>query len=136
MERADALYVGNMLSGELTAQEHLGTLVADWAGLRGIEAVKVEAACASGAAAVRMGYLAVASGMHDFVDGLRRGKDHRRRCEKRPTPLGAPAQTPSTRQSGHDDAGMAGLLMRRYMYEFGVQHEDFAPFPSTPTPTR
>ena len=50
MERVDALYVGNMLSGELTGQEHLGALVADFAGLRGIEAVKVEAACGSGAA--------------------------------------------------------------------------------------
>jgi acetyl-CoA C-acetyltransferase len=58
--RADALYVGNMLSGELTGQEHLGALIADFAGLRGIEAFKVEAACGSGAAALRMGYVAVA----------------------------------------------------------------------------
>jgi acetyl-CoA C-acetyltransferase len=42
----DALYVGNMLSGLLTGQEHLGALIADFVGLRGIEAVKVEAACA------------------------------------------------------------------------------------------
>ena len=47
IERADALYVGNMLSGELVGQEHLGALVADFVGLRGIEAVKVEAACGS-----------------------------------------------------------------------------------------
>jgi acetyl-CoA C-acetyltransferase len=50
VRRADALYVGNMLSGALAGQEHLGALVADFAGLRGIEALKVEAACASGAA--------------------------------------------------------------------------------------
>jgi len=47
-ERVDALYVGNMLSGLLTGQEHLGALIADFVGLRGIEAVKVEAACGSG----------------------------------------------------------------------------------------
>ena len=58
---------GNMLSGELTAQEHLGTLLADWGGLGGAEAFKIEAADASGAAAVRQGYLAVASGVHDFI---------------------------------------------------------------------
>jgi acetyl-CoA C-acetyltransferase len=29
IETADALYVGNMLSGLLTGQEHLGALVAD-----------------------------------------------------------------------------------------------------------
>ncbi|HAL60859.1 MAG TPA: thiolase domain-containing protein, partial [Chloroflexi bacterium] len=27
IDRADALYVGNMLSGELTGQEHLATLI-------------------------------------------------------------------------------------------------------------
>ncbi len=67
VERVDALYVGNMLSGELTGQEHLGALVADFAGLRGVEAVKVEAACGSGAAALRLGYVAVAGGLADVV---------------------------------------------------------------------
>ncbi len=55
IERADALFVGNMLSGSLLDQEHLGTLVADFCGLHGIEAAKVEAACASGAAALGVG---------------------------------------------------------------------------------
>src|SRR5512136_2866132 len=64
---ADALYVGNMLSGALNGQEHLGALIADFVGLRGIEAMKVEAACGSGAAAVRVGAMAVASGMHELV---------------------------------------------------------------------
>ena len=54
-ETADMLYVGNMLAGAIAGQEHLGALIADEAGLRGIEAAKVEAACASGAAAVRAG---------------------------------------------------------------------------------
>jgi acetyl-CoA C-acetyltransferase len=53
--RVDSLYIGNMLSGELTGQEHLGALISDFVGLRGIEAVKIEAACGSGAAALRMG---------------------------------------------------------------------------------
>jgi acetyl-CoA C-acetyltransferase len=67
VEHVDALYVGNMLSGELTGQEHIGALVADFAGLRGVEAVKVEAACGSGAAALRLGYIAVAGGLADVV---------------------------------------------------------------------
>ncbi len=41
----------------LSAQAHLGALVADFAGLTGIEAVTVEAAGASGGGALRMGYL-------------------------------------------------------------------------------
>jgi acetyl-CoA C-acetyltransferase len=67
VERADALFVGNMLSGSLLDQEHLGALVADFCGLHGIEAAKIEAACASGAAALRVGAMAVASGFHDIV---------------------------------------------------------------------
>ena len=61
------LFVGNMLSGQLASQENLGALIADYAGLRGIEAFKIEAACASGAAAVRMAWLAVAGGACDIA---------------------------------------------------------------------
>jgi len=67
LKQVDALYVGNMLSGEIAAQEHLGALIADFVGLRGIEAYKVEAACCSGAAALRIGYIAVAGGLQDIV---------------------------------------------------------------------
>ncbi|MCP4428307.1 MAG: thiolase domain-containing protein, partial [Chloroflexi bacterium] len=59
----DAIYVGNMLAGALSQQNHLGALVADFAGLRGIEAVTVEAADASGGAALRQAVLAVKSGL-------------------------------------------------------------------------
>ena len=41
--RPEALFVGNMLAGELSRQEHLGALVADYAGLP-VERDKVRAA--------------------------------------------------------------------------------------------
>src|SRR5438128_1673131 len=63
--RPEALFVGNMLAGELSGQEHLGALVADYAGLRGVEAATIEAAGASGGAALRQAILAVGSGMMD-----------------------------------------------------------------------
>lgn len=62
-----ALYLGNMLSDELQSQKHLAALVADEAGLAGIEALQVRAATASGAAALRVAFLAVASGAVDLV---------------------------------------------------------------------
>lgn len=62
VEKVDALYLGNMLADELQGQKHLAALIADEAGLAGTEAVQVRAATASGAAALRAGYLAVASG--------------------------------------------------------------------------
>src|SRR5512146_2150045 len=61
-ESVDGLFVGNMLSGILSRQENLGAMVADWVGLRSAEAVKVEAACGSGAAALRVAMMAVGSG--------------------------------------------------------------------------
>jgi len=62
LDRVDAVYVGNMASGILCGQENLATLVADAAGLLPAEAVKIEAACASGGAAVRAGFQVVAGG--------------------------------------------------------------------------
>ena len=62
MEKVDALFVGNMLSPLVSGQNQLGTFFSDWIGLWNQESVKVEAACASGAAALRSGLMAVASG--------------------------------------------------------------------------
>lgn len=65
----DALYVGSMSAGRFIGQEHVGALVVDEAGLADnrIPAVRIEAADASGAAALREGYLAIMSGEHDVV---------------------------------------------------------------------
>jgi len=65
--RIDSMVVGCMSSGLFNGQEHLGSLMADYAGLRGIPATRVESACASGGAAFRTGVLEVASGASDFV---------------------------------------------------------------------
>lgn len=63
----EALYVGNMLSGILSHQQQLGTVIIDSAGLTGVEALTIEAACSSGGGALHMGVLAIASGMYDCV---------------------------------------------------------------------
>jgi acetyl-CoA C-acetyltransferase len=65
--QVDAVYVGNMLSGMISHQQQLGPIVASEAGLNGVEAVTLEAACASGGAALRNGFMAVMSGMCDTV---------------------------------------------------------------------
>ena len=45
--KPQSLFVGNMLAPNLSRQAHVGALLADYAGLLGIEAVTVEAAGAS-----------------------------------------------------------------------------------------
>jgi acetyl-CoA C-acetyltransferase len=128
LEMAEALYVGNMLSGLLTGQEHLGALIADFCGLRGIEAVKVEAACGSGAAALRMGYAAVAGGLHDLliICGVEKMTDMVNAETTTGLMMAADADYESVH--GMTFVSINALLMRRYMYEYGVAHEDFAHF--------
>ncbi|MGD2104159.1 MAG: thiolase domain-containing protein [Anaerolineae bacterium] len=125
---ADALYVGNMLSGELEEQEHLGALVADFAGLRGIEALKIEAACASGAAALRMGYVAVAGGLADLVIVVGVEKMTDTLGPDTTAALAMAADADYEAAQGASFVALNALLMRRYMHEYGYGHQDFAPF--------
>jgi acetyl-CoA C-acetyltransferase len=66
-DRVDSIYIGNMAAGQFIGQEHLGPLLADQLGMRGVPAVRIESACASGGAALRVGFLEVASGAADVV---------------------------------------------------------------------
>lgn len=128
IEHADALYVGNMLSGELSGQEHLGPLISDFVGLRGIEAMKIEAACASGAAALRTGLMAVSSGIHDLVlvCGVEKMTDAL--SEAVTSGLATAADQEYEVSQGISFVGLNALLMRRYMHEFNVSHDQFAGF--------
>lgn len=67
VEQVEALFAGNMLADELQGQKHIATLIASEVGLKGIEALQVRAATATGAAALRMAYFAVASDEADLA---------------------------------------------------------------------
>ncbi|HTY15350.1 MAG TPA: thiolase domain-containing protein [Methanoregulaceae archaeon] len=68
-EQIDAMYVGNMSAGRFVEQEHIGALIADYAGMtkKHIPSTRVEAACASGGLSFRQAVIAVSSGMEDIV---------------------------------------------------------------------
>jgi acetyl-CoA C-acetyltransferase len=126
--QVETLIVGNMLAQELSGQGHLGSLLADFAGLRGIEAVRVEAADASGGAALRYGYLAVAGGAVNtaLVLGVEKFTDvvGSQRIAASTTLLDADYEA----TQGLTSAAQAALLMRRYMYEYHVNTSAFAGF--------
>ncbi|MFO7681585.1 MAG: beta-ketoacyl synthase N-terminal-like domain-containing protein [Chloroflexota bacterium] len=126
--KVDALFVGNMLAGELSQQNHLAALVADFAGMRGIEAVTVEAGEASGGAALRQAVLAVKSGMVEtaLAVGVEKMTDQTGAIVTRA--LASQLDTDYEVMQGVTMAGMAALLMRRYMHEYGVELADFAGF--------
>lgn len=128
LKQADALYVGNAYGGTLSSQTHLGALVADYAGLTGIESYAIEAADASGAAALRTGYLAVASGAVEtaIVAGVEKCTDMigSARVEARGASLDADYEA----AHGATLTALAALLMRRYMYEHGLDLNAFEGF--------
>lgn len=127
--RPQALFVGNMLAPLLSRQAHLGALVADFAGFTGIEAFTVEAAGASGGSALRMGYLAVASGQAEvaMVVGVEKVTDQ----------IGSSVDAALTTAGDSDyeavhgltPTAQAALLMRRYLHEYQPPRQAFAGFP-------
>lgn len=128
VDKVDALFVGNMLSSMVSGQNQLGTFFGDWVGLWKQEAVKIEAACGSGAAAFRSALMAVASGDVDsaLVVGVEKMTDKAGRDVT--AALATAADADYEVEQGVSFVGINALVMRRYMYEFGWKHEDFAPF--------
>ncbi|HEY4688671.1 MAG TPA: beta-ketoacyl synthase N-terminal-like domain-containing protein [Anaerolineae bacterium] len=125
---ADALFVGNMLSETINRQQNLGALVAQEVGLRGIEAVKVDAACGSGASAFRAGLIAVTSGAVDIVivAGVEKMSDSV--GDEVTAALATAADADFEAAMGLSFVAINALVMQRYMDAFGWKHADFAPF--------
>ena len=124
----EAMYVGNFLAASLSHQANLGALLADNTGLNGIEAETVEVAGASGAAALRMAYLAIRSGLVKvaLVVGV----------EKYTDVVGPEAES-VVAQMGDSDyeavhgltpTSQAGLLMQRYLHDYQAPRTAFAGF--------
>ncbi len=124
-----AMYIGNFLGSTVSHQANLGALLPNYIGLGGIEGITVEAAEASGAAAFHMGYLAIASGLLDTVLVLG--------VEKYTDTIGPQAESAVAEMADYDwetvhgvtPASLAGLLMQRYLHEYGVPRSVFGAFP-------
>lgn len=128
VDSVDAIYVGNMLSGELTGQEHLGALIADQLGLYGVAALKVEAACGAGGSAIHAGYLAIASGLYHRVAVVGVEKMTDRWNGNVTAGLAMAADSEYEAANGISFVALNAMLMRRYMYDYDLVEEDFAPF--------
>lgn len=128
LEKVDSLFVGNMLSGMISGQNQLGTFFSDWIGMWGQEAVKVEAACGSGSAAFRASLMAVASGDIEsaLVVGVEKMTD--KAGHDVTAALATAADADYEVEQGVSFVGLNALIMRRYMYEYGWKHGDFAAF--------
>jgi acetyl-CoA C-acetyltransferase len=126
---ADAVYIGNMMSGSANHQQHLGAMIADWVGLRYTEAIKVESACSSAASAFRAGLMAVASGQLNCVVVAAVEKMTDSTMAEITTELATAADADYEAGMGLSFVALNALIMNRYMHEYGWKKEDFAPFP-------
>jgi acetyl-CoA C-acetyltransferase len=127
VEQVDALFASNMLADELQGQKHIAALIADEAGLAGIEALQVQAAMASGAAALRMAHLAVASGEADLAVAVG--------VEKMSEGAAAPAISKALdAQEVEDGATLISKnaeMMRLYLKRYKVPKDGLVNFPVT-----
>jgi acetyl-CoA C-acetyltransferase len=130
-EAVDALFVGNMTGAVLDQQLQMGGLIADYAGLAGTEAVSVEAACASGAAAARMACQLVAGGAHDVavVCGIERMTHRDREAVTEALAMAADRELESSR--GESFLSLNAKLMQLYLESYSKSAEDFAAFAIT-----
>ncbi|MEM1584286.1 MAG: beta-ketoacyl synthase N-terminal-like domain-containing protein [Nitrososphaerota archaeon] len=129
LSRIDSIYVGSMLSLILQEQGHLGALLAEELGLSGIPAMAVEAATASGSAAVYAGAREIESGRADAVLVVGVDKMSDGMAEEV-----AAAMTSSERQEytgfiGATFYSINALIYNLYMDKYGVSQEKIALFP-------
>ncbi len=127
--RPQVMYIGNMLAATASRQANLGALLTDHVGLSGIEGVTVEAADASGGAALRMAYLAVLSGAVDVAIAVG--------VEKYTDVIGPESETLLSQMldadfeaaQGLTPISLAGLLFHRYLAEYSADRAAFGGFP-------
>lgn len=124
-----ALYVGSFLAHTASQQANLGSKLAGNAGLDHVETLTAEAGEASGAAALRLGYLAVKSGYVDaaLVVGV----------EKYTDMVGSGMTAVIAQSSDYDfegtqgltPAGQAAMLAQRYLAQYQLSREVLSGLP-------
>ncbi|MFW9991024.1 MAG: thiolase domain-containing protein [Candidatus Odinarchaeota archaeon] len=126
-DRIGITIVGNMASGQLIGQEHLGPLVVDHGGLLPAAGVKVEAAGASGALALRTGYLYIKSGLYDvaLVVGVEKMTDQTRSA-KITSVLSSASDQEWELQTGLTFAGSYALMTKAHFEKYGTNKRHIA----------
>ncbi len=130
-EDIQAIFGGNMSAGSFVGQDHVGALIADFAGLAEVRvpAIRIESACASGAAALHAGYMAVASGLYDIVlvGGVEKMTDLP--GDMVTDILAGAADREWEVFFGATFPALGAMMARRYMYEYGLTREQMALLP-------
>lgn len=126
LSAVDHLYVANMGSSRLNHQTSLGSALIDHLSLYPAGAESIENGPASGASALKMGYQAIASGMHDVVMVV--GAERMREANNlEATDFVASLAHPMAEQIyGVTLPSLAGMFTRLYMEKYGVTSRHLA----------
>lgn len=128
-EEIDSMYVGNMSGGRFVEQEHIGSLIVDYAGLASnlhVPATRVEAACASGGLALRQAILSVASGYDNVVVAAGAEKMTDVGMETATDALAAAADREWEGILGATFPGLYAMIARLHMHKYGTTSEQLA----------
>jgi len=120
-----AMFIGH--KGEsYEHQGHMGATIADWIGLRGVAATRVEAACGSSGVALRTGIYAVLSGLSDvvIVGGVEK-MTHRTTAEVTEY-LAMAADYPFEQFHGITFPGLFAMMATAHMNQYGTTEQHLA----------
>lgn len=120
----DSIIVGNMSAGQFVGQEHIGPLTADYLGMAGVAASRVESACASGGIALRSAFAEVASGMSDLV--LAVGVEKMTDGADVTNVLASAADQETEAYYGVTFPGLYAMIATARMEAYGTTEEDMA----------
>jgi acetyl-CoA C-acetyltransferase len=117
------VFVGNFVGGIMTGQELLGPIVAADLGLSNVAAIKIEAACASSSAALKLGHDLVRAGAQDavLVIGVERLTGSSR--DALTTAMTAAIDQDTEGRAGLTFPGFWGMVMARHMHLYGTTRE-------------
>jgi len=120
-----ALIIGQM-SESFEHQGHTAPTLSDWAGLLPAPAIRIETACASSAAAIRYGIMAILSGIYDVVMVGGVEKMTNRATAEVTEYLAMAADFPFEQWNGVTFPGLFALMATAHMHKYGTTEEHMA----------
>jgi len=121
-----AAFIGTFVPEFFIHQGHTAPLLLDFAGLKGISGTRHEAACASGATALRAGIMAIESGLYDTVLVAGAEKMTNVSTNRATEALAAAADDEFESSVGLTFPGVFGIAAVSHMRKYGTTEEDMA----------
>ena len=121
-----ALYLGNAASGGFNYESSVGLMASDHLGLVPAPAVRVEAACGTGAWALHLGCVAILSGLYDTVMIMGAEKMNDLATVEGTSIIAQAADSKEEYFSGLTFPSGVALTARKYMQVYGRSEEDLA----------